>query len=63
MNIIVLTSSPEAPWRIQEVRLPTRAANLPLKRDPKCHVGRFEDMSPSDAKALLNAMNAAVAEL
>jgi hypothetical protein len=63
MNIIILTNSPEAPWRIQEVRLPTHAANLPLKRDPNCHVGKFEDMSPSDAKALLSAMNTAVTEL
>lgn len=63
MNIIVLTNSPEAPWRIQEVRLPTHAANLPFKHAPKCHVGRFEDMSPSDAKALLSAMDTAFAEL
>jgi hypothetical protein len=63
MNIMVLTNSPEAPWRTQEVRLPTRAANLPFKRDPNCHVGKFEDISPSDAKALLSAMNTAFAEL
>jgi hypothetical protein len=62
MNIIVLTNSPEAPWRIQEVRLPTRAANLPLKRDPNCYVGKFEDMSPSDAKALLSVMDTAFAD-
>jgi hypothetical protein len=63
MNIIVLTNSPEAPWRIQEVRLPTRAANLPLKRDPNYYVGKFEDMSSSDAKALLSVMDTAFAEL
>ena len=63
MDIIVLTDSPEAPWRTQKVRLPTRAANLPVKRDPNCHVGKFEDMSPSDAKELLSAMDTAFAEL
>lgn len=45
------------------MRLPTRAANLPLKRDPNCYVGKFEDMSSSDAKALLSVMDTAFAEL
>jgi hypothetical protein len=63
MNIIVLTNSPEAPWCIQEMRLPTRAANLPLKRDLNSHVDKFEDMSPSDAKALLSVMDTAFTDL